>query len=391
MGLFHGVLNSDNIHIAGTLLDLGPFGFQETYLPNHSPNLSDDQKIYSFRQQVAAYRNNLNYLVEALAPLLREREEGERGGGGERREKEEQLREDVLGSFDEMFDGLWARIVSLKLGFSDSFVSSSDRKGRKFLCGVRCSLFPRWYVELFPPLVQNQCQVGRLLQWEEEDVNGVEYSSTIACLLYSNISFSSSAKRPQFAPFTNKTFQESVHKEWELFLSVLFSDQKDYTLSIRSLSTACPPLSSQSQSSSTQSLSFIQWLHHYCKIREHFWLLENNSSPTSNKQETEKIKRKRIITSMNGINPFIIPRNGHVNFAISSLFHGNRQPFDALLKFLQNPFNPSFSFSQKNDLHSCCPTLNWSSHFSPQMTERELWILYHQPSNDPLPFSCTGQ
>ena len=51
VGFVHGVLNTDNMSIAGLTLDYGPFGFMERYNPDLVPNGSDDSGRYAFQSQ----------------------------------------------------------------------------------------------------------------------------------------------------------------------------------------------------------------------------------------------------------------------------------------------------------------------------------------------------
>ena len=42
MGFTHGVLNTDNLSLAGVTIDYGPFGFLDEYNTSFIPNHSDD-------------------------------------------------------------------------------------------------------------------------------------------------------------------------------------------------------------------------------------------------------------------------------------------------------------------------------------------------------------
>ena len=41
VGFTHGVLNTDNLSLAGVTIDYGPFGFLDEYNPSFIPNHSD--------------------------------------------------------------------------------------------------------------------------------------------------------------------------------------------------------------------------------------------------------------------------------------------------------------------------------------------------------------
>ncbi len=70
VGFTHGVMNTDNMTVSGETLDLGPFGFIESYDPDFSPNPSDDLKRYQFDQQADIGRWNCLALAQSLTPLL---------------------------------------------------------------------------------------------------------------------------------------------------------------------------------------------------------------------------------------------------------------------------------------------------------------------------------
>jgi uncharacterized protein YdiU (UPF0061 family) len=69
-GFVHGVMNTDNMTLSGETLDLGPFGFMETYDPGFSPNPSDDQRRYPYDQQPDIGRWNCLALAQAFTSLL---------------------------------------------------------------------------------------------------------------------------------------------------------------------------------------------------------------------------------------------------------------------------------------------------------------------------------
>lgn len=69
-GFVHGVMNTDNMTLSGETLDLGPFGFMETYDPGFSPNPSDDQRRYQYDQQPDIGRWNCLALAQAFTSLL---------------------------------------------------------------------------------------------------------------------------------------------------------------------------------------------------------------------------------------------------------------------------------------------------------------------------------
>lgn len=69
VGFVHGVLNTDNMHMAGLTIDYGPFGWMEAYDPDYTPNTSDAGSRYCFAAQPAMVRWNLAALAQALSLL----------------------------------------------------------------------------------------------------------------------------------------------------------------------------------------------------------------------------------------------------------------------------------------------------------------------------------
>jgi len=70
VGFTHGVLNTDNLSLAGVTIDYGPFGFLDEYNTSFIPNHSDDMGRYDYQSQVNIGLWNLDKLAQALKPLL---------------------------------------------------------------------------------------------------------------------------------------------------------------------------------------------------------------------------------------------------------------------------------------------------------------------------------
>lgn len=102
VGFAHGVMNTDNMSILGDTLDYGPFGFLDTYQPNHICNHSDDRGRYSFRNQPAIGLWNCNALAHALSSLI----------------ESEQLK-NALQAYEPHFLNTLAELMSAKLGLTE--------------------------------------------------------------------------------------------------------------------------------------------------------------------------------------------------------------------------------------------------------------------------------
>ena len=70
VGFVHGVLNTDNMSIAGLTIDYGPYGFLDRYDPYHIFNGSDTGGRYSYVNQADICEWNCKKLAEILEPLL---------------------------------------------------------------------------------------------------------------------------------------------------------------------------------------------------------------------------------------------------------------------------------------------------------------------------------
>ncbi len=70
VGFNHGVMNTDNMSMAGLTIDYGPFAFLDDYDFNYICNHTDTQGRYAFGQQPAVAQWNLSMLMHALSPLV---------------------------------------------------------------------------------------------------------------------------------------------------------------------------------------------------------------------------------------------------------------------------------------------------------------------------------
>jgi uncharacterized protein YdiU (UPF0061 family) len=73
-GFVHGVLNTDNINIAGELFDYGPYRFLPNYDPQFTAAYFDQQGLYCFGRQPSTFLWNLNQLAISLKPAFPELE-----------------------------------------------------------------------------------------------------------------------------------------------------------------------------------------------------------------------------------------------------------------------------------------------------------------------------
>ncbi len=105
VGFVHGVMNTDNVSIAGETIDYGPCAFMDTYDPDTVFSSIDRDGRYAFGHQPAIGGWNLARLAEALLPLLDEQES-----------RAIEIAQEVLGKYPQRFEHHWLSEMSAKLG-----------------------------------------------------------------------------------------------------------------------------------------------------------------------------------------------------------------------------------------------------------------------------------
>ena len=68
-GFTHGVLNTDNMSLAGESFDYGPFAFLDSWDPGFTAAYFDQTSLYAYGQQPRICHHNLRLLQESLAML----------------------------------------------------------------------------------------------------------------------------------------------------------------------------------------------------------------------------------------------------------------------------------------------------------------------------------
>jgi uncharacterized protein YdiU (UPF0061 family) len=109
VGFIHGVMNTDNMSIAGETIDYGPCAFMNTYVPNRTFSSIDHQGRYAFDNQPNISLWNLTRLAEALLPIIDENKETaiEKAKG-------------VLQLFSLQFNEKWTNMMRKKIGITDA-------------------------------------------------------------------------------------------------------------------------------------------------------------------------------------------------------------------------------------------------------------------------------
>lgn len=105
VGFIHGVMNTDNVMIAGETLDYGPCAFMDHYDPNTVFSSIDRQGRYAYDNQAPITQWNLARLVETLIPLI-----------DDDTEHAIALATEKLKNFPARYDAAWLAMMRNKLG-----------------------------------------------------------------------------------------------------------------------------------------------------------------------------------------------------------------------------------------------------------------------------------
>lgn len=116
VGFIHGVMNTDNMSIAGETIDFGPCAFMDAYHPATVFSSIDQQGRYAFARQPGIAHWNLVRLAETLLPLLGEDEASAIASA-----------EEALAAFVDRFESAYAAGLRRKIGLMST--TSNDLPG----------------------------------------------------------------------------------------------------------------------------------------------------------------------------------------------------------------------------------------------------------------------
>ncbi len=109
VGFAHGVMNTDNMSIAGLTLDYGPFGFMDAFNFGFICNHTDHGGRYAFNQQPAVALWNLSCLAQAFSALV-----------------PRELAVETLDLFQPIFATQYGTLMRHKLGLVDARAEDAD-------------------------------------------------------------------------------------------------------------------------------------------------------------------------------------------------------------------------------------------------------------------------
>ncbi|MCB1954038.1 MAG: YdiU family protein [Rhodocyclaceae bacterium] len=105
VGFIHGVMNTDNMSLAGETIDYGPCAFMESYDPKAVFSSIDELGRYAYGRQPRIARWNLARLAEALLPLI-----------APEQQRAVELATEVLDAFPGCYERHWLDGMCAKLG-----------------------------------------------------------------------------------------------------------------------------------------------------------------------------------------------------------------------------------------------------------------------------------
>lgn len=108
VGFIHGVMNTDNVSIAGQTIDFGPCAFMDEYSIDKVFSSIDHHGRYAYGNQPNITLWNLCRFAECLIPLIEPNDP----------DKAVKKAEEILGRYLELYQAHWKEIFSKKIGFS---------------------------------------------------------------------------------------------------------------------------------------------------------------------------------------------------------------------------------------------------------------------------------
>ncbi len=105
LGLIHGVMNTDNMSIAGETIDYGPCAFMDDFSHDRVYSFIDREGRYAYSNQPSIGLWNLTRLAESLLPLL-----------AENADKAVELAQEILETYIERYQSEWLTGMRLKFG-----------------------------------------------------------------------------------------------------------------------------------------------------------------------------------------------------------------------------------------------------------------------------------
>ncbi|MEO1207493.1 MAG: YdiU family protein [Pseudomonadota bacterium] len=109
VGFIHGVMNTDNMSVAGETIDYGPCAFMDTFDPSTVYSSIDYAGRYAYGNQPRIAQWNLARFAQSLLPVLADDEEVAIG-----------IAQDAINAFPDLYQAAWHEILRAKLGLFEA-------------------------------------------------------------------------------------------------------------------------------------------------------------------------------------------------------------------------------------------------------------------------------
>lgn len=114
VGFIHGVMNTDNMSIAGETFDYGPCAFLNSYDPTKAFSSIDTNGRYAFGNQPNIAHWNLSCLANALLPIIHTDSD-----------TAVKMATEVLNQFPSVYTQLYTATMAAKIGFDENSISNA--------------------------------------------------------------------------------------------------------------------------------------------------------------------------------------------------------------------------------------------------------------------------
>ena len=105
VGFIHGVMNTDNMSIAGETIDYGPCAFMDIYDPKTVFSSIDKLGRYAYCNQPVITKWNLSRFAECLIPLI-----------DKDQDTAVKLATEIIDTFEKTYEEKWLNMMRAKLG-----------------------------------------------------------------------------------------------------------------------------------------------------------------------------------------------------------------------------------------------------------------------------------
>ena len=121
VGFIHGVMNTDNMSLAGETIDFGPCAFMDGFHPHKVFSSIDHGGRYAYSNQPLVGLWNLSQFATTLIPLL-----------GEDQSRAIVVATDAINEFQDLYNRAWQEVFDRKLGLENS-CNEDNRLANSFL------------------------------------------------------------------------------------------------------------------------------------------------------------------------------------------------------------------------------------------------------------------